>query len=266
MSSQSLLLYFATWLLLALTPGPAVICVMSQAARYGWQAGFRGILGIQLGNFVFFLCIAFGLIALLSTATHAFVILQLAGAVYLLYLGLRIIISSLRPSADALQGFGLRAEHRNLVAQALFVQLTNPKALLFVSALLPQFLDPHRPMAPQLTILPKLHCHCRHGCLGIIRPSCSSWDARISALAIVEMGRIDVWRSADHVWHQASRMAQVSCGRDFWIFLHLPPTYHDHASLGLGLIRRWCRGGCANRLSVIAANTTASTTVEGPPP
>jgi homoserine/homoserine lactone efflux protein len=153
MSSQSLLLYFATWLLLALTPGPAAICVMSQAARYGWRAGFRGILGIQLGNFVFFLCIAFGLISLLSTATHAFVILQLAGAVYLLYLGLRIIISSLRPSAGALQGFGLRAEHRNLVAQALFVQLTNPKALLFVSALLPQFLDPHRPLAPQLAIL-----------------------------------------------------------------------------------------------------------------
>jgi homoserine/homoserine lactone efflux protein len=118
--------------------------VISQATRYGWRAGFRGVLGIQLGNFVFFLCIAFGLIALLSTATHAFVILQLAGAVYLLYLGLRIIITSLRSSADALQGFGLRAERRSLVAQALFVQLTNPKALLFVSALLPQFLDSHR--------------------------------------------------------------------------------------------------------------------------
>jgi threonine/homoserine/homoserine lactone efflux protein len=78
MSAQSLLLYFTTWLLLALTPGPAVICVISQATRYGWQAGFRGVLGIQLGNFVFFLCIAFGLIALLSTAMHAFVILQLA--------------------------------------------------------------------------------------------------------------------------------------------------------------------------------------------
>jgi homoserine/homoserine lactone efflux protein len=153
MSSQSLLAYFVTWFLVALTPGPAVICVMSQAARYGWQAGFRGVLGIQLGNLLFFLCIASGLLALLSTTAHAFFIVQFAGAVYLLYLGLRIIISSLRASADAFQGFGLGAERRNLVAQALFVQLTNPKALLFVSALLPQFLDSHRPMASQLAIL-----------------------------------------------------------------------------------------------------------------
>jgi homoserine/homoserine lactone efflux protein len=207
MSSQSLLLYFATWLLLALTPGPAVICVMSQATRYGWQAGFRGILGIQLGNFVFFLCIAFGLTALLATATHAFVILQLAGAVYLLYLGLRIIISSLRPSADALQGFGLGAERRKLVAQALFVQLTNPKALLFVSALLPQFLDPHRPMASQLAIL--LSCTvvidaavlgsyvllAHHGMRAIRHSQVSRWIECTFGAALILLGiRLLEWR------------------------------------------------------------------------
>ena len=207
MSSQSLLLYFATWLLLALTPGPAVICVISQATRYGWQAGFRGVLGIQLGNFVFFLCIAFGLIALLSTATHAFVILQLAGAVYLLYLGLRIIITSSRPSADALQGFRLRAERRSLVAQALFVQLTNPKALLFVSALLPQFLDSHRPMVPQLAIL--LSCTvivdtavlgsyvllAHHGTRSFRHSRLSRWVELIFGAALIVFGlRLLEWR------------------------------------------------------------------------
>jgi homoserine/homoserine lactone efflux protein len=207
MSSQSLLLYFVTWLLLAVTPGPAVICVMSQAARYGWQTGFRGILGIQLGNLVFFVCIAFGLIALLSTATHAFVILQLAGAVYLLYLGIRIIIFSLRPSANALQGLGLRAERRNLVMQALFVRLTNPKALLFVSALLPQFLDPHRPMAPQLAIL--LSCTvivdtavlasytllAHHGTRAIGHSRLSRWIELTFGAALVAFGiRLLEWR------------------------------------------------------------------------
>ena len=98
MSIESLLLYLLTWLLVALTPGPAVICVMSQTARYGLQAGFRGIAGIQIGNLIFFLCIAFGLVTLLSAITNAFVFLQIAGAAYLLYLGLRIIISSLRRS------------------------------------------------------------------------------------------------------------------------------------------------------------------------
>jgi threonine/homoserine/homoserine lactone efflux protein len=83
MSIQSLLLYFLSWLLVALTPGPAAMCVMSQAARYGLQAGFRGILGIQIGNLIFFLCAAFGLVALLATATDAFAILQFVGAGYL---------------------------------------------------------------------------------------------------------------------------------------------------------------------------------------
>jgi homoserine/homoserine lactone efflux protein len=207
MSSQSLLLYLVTWLLLAVTPGPAVICVMSQAARYGLQAGFRGVLGIQLGNLVFFLCIAFGLVALLSTATHAFVILQFAGAVYLLYLGLRIIISSLRPSVDALPRFGSQAERRNLVAQALFIQLTNPKALLFVSALLPQFLDPHRPMASQLAIL--LSCTvvidtavlglyallAHHGTRAIRHSRVSRWIECTFGAALIVLGiRLLEWR------------------------------------------------------------------------
>jgi threonine/homoserine/homoserine lactone efflux protein len=81
MRIESLLIYFFTWLLLALTPGPAVMCIMSQSARYGLQAGFRGILGIQIGNIVFFLCIAFGLAALLATATNAFAVLQIAGQI-----------------------------------------------------------------------------------------------------------------------------------------------------------------------------------------
>ena len=54
MRIESLLIYFFTWLLLALTPGPAVMCIMSQSARYGLQAGFRGILGIQLAISSFF--------------------------------------------------------------------------------------------------------------------------------------------------------------------------------------------------------------------
>lgn len=95
MNIESLLLYLLTWLLVALTPGPAVICVMSQAARYGTKAGFRGVVGIQIGNLIFFLCIAFGLVTLLAAVTNAFVALQIAGAAYLLYLGSRIIISSL---------------------------------------------------------------------------------------------------------------------------------------------------------------------------
>jgi homoserine/homoserine lactone efflux protein len=154
MSIESLLLYLLTWLLVALTPGPAVICVMSQTTRYGLQAGLCGIAGIQIGNLIFFLCIAFGLVTLLSAITNVFVLLQIAGAAYLLYLGLRIIISSLQRSpGETIPACRPAEKPGNLVGQAVFVQLTNPKALMFVSALVPQFLDPDRQLVLQMAIL-----------------------------------------------------------------------------------------------------------------
>ena len=154
MNIDSLLLYLVTWFLVALTPGPAVICVMSQAARYGLGAGFRGVVGIQLGNLVFFLGIAFGLVTLLTAATNAFAVLQIAGAAYLFYLGVRIIVSSLqRTSGETIPARWPAEKPGNLVVQAALVQLTNPKALMFVSALVPQFLDSERPLVLQIAIL-----------------------------------------------------------------------------------------------------------------
>ena len=154
MSVATLMLYGVTWLLVALTPGPAVMCVASQAARYGWRAACLGVLGVQLGNIALFVCIACGLVALLATATNALAILQFAGAGYLLYFGARIVCSSFRASSkDLLQSPGLPSCRRRLVLQALVIQVTNPKALLFVSALVPQFLDPNEHLQLQLTTL-----------------------------------------------------------------------------------------------------------------
>jgi homoserine/homoserine lactone efflux protein len=154
MNPKILLLYVATWLLVALMPGPAVMCSMAQATRYGFRSSIAGISGIQLGNVVFFTCIAFGLGTLLATATTAFTILRGVGAVYLLYLGARIILSTFRrPEMNVAKPALVPAARRNLFLQGLLVQLTNPKALLFVSALLPQFIDPRRAMRLQLVIL-----------------------------------------------------------------------------------------------------------------
>jgi homoserine/homoserine lactone efflux protein len=151
---ESLLLYLLTWLVIALTPGPAVICVMSQTAQWGIQAGLRGILGIQIGNVIFFLCIAFGLVTLLARASNALVVVQIAGAGYLLYLGLRLIISSLQRAPEEATSVRRRGQGSgNVVVQAVLVQLTNPKALMFVSALVPQFLDLERRMMVQMAIL-----------------------------------------------------------------------------------------------------------------
>jgi homoserine/homoserine lactone efflux protein len=154
MSIQTFLLYLATWSLVALTPGPAVMCSVAQSTRYGFRSSLAGIAGIQTGNVLFFVCIAFGLGALLATATMAFTVLRVTGAIYLFYLGTRIILSTFRrPVSKAAPAAGVLPPQRNLYLQGLLVQVTNPKALLFVSALLPQFIEPHRQVLPQLAIL-----------------------------------------------------------------------------------------------------------------
>jgi homoserine/homoserine lactone efflux protein len=154
MSAQIFLLYLATWSLVALTPGPAVMCSMAQSTRYGFRSSLAGICGIQFGNLLFFVAIALGLGALLATATTAFTILRIVGAIYLFYLGIRIILSTFRrtPSSTT-QPLLPPPVLRSLFMQGLLIQLTNPKALLFVSALLPQFIDPHRSATLQLAIL-----------------------------------------------------------------------------------------------------------------
>jgi len=130
------------------------MCTMTQASRYGFRSSLAGISGIQLGNVIFFTCNALGLGVLLATATTAFTVLRFVGAAYLIYLGAGIVLSTFRrsspkPAQPAVASRG----HDRLFLQGLLVQLTNPKALLFVSALLPQFIQPPRSMLLQLVIL-----------------------------------------------------------------------------------------------------------------
>lgn len=154
MNEQTFLLYLLTWTLVAVTPGPAVMCAVSQATRHGFRASLSGISGIQTGNLLFFVCIACGLAALLSEATTAFTIVRTVGAAYLVYLGVRIIVATMKPRE---QEHGKESAsppvRRSLFLQGLLIQVTNPKALLFVSALLPQFINPDRSIVPQLLIL-----------------------------------------------------------------------------------------------------------------
>jgi threonine/homoserine/homoserine lactone efflux protein len=152
MRLEVFLLYLATWSLLAVTPGPAVICATTQAARYGWRHALAGILGIQMGHVVFFGCTACGLAALLAAATSVFTVLRIAGAAYLIYLGLRMILSTLRARGDS-QSAPVPPARRSLLWQGFGIQVTNPKALLFMSAFLPQFIDPDRSLPLQLSVL-----------------------------------------------------------------------------------------------------------------
>jgi homoserine/homoserine lactone efflux protein len=152
MSPERFLLYLGTWFLVALTPGPAVMCAMSQSTRYGFRHALAGIAGIQLAHFVFFGCVGFGLAALLATATAAFTVLRVVGAAYLFYLGVSILVATLRPAATV-RVASPPPRRRSLFLQGFAIQITNPKALVFMSALLPQFIQPDHALALQLCIL-----------------------------------------------------------------------------------------------------------------
>lgn len=152
MNTHIFLLYFATWALVALTPGPAVMCAMTHATRYGFRHALVGIAGIQLGHFVFFGCVASGLAALLATASTAFTVIRIIGALYLVYLGIRIIATTVRTHTAEPAAAPPRAR-RSLLLQGFAIQVTNPKALLFMSALLPQFIQPEHALPTQLSVL-----------------------------------------------------------------------------------------------------------------
>lgn len=153
MTLTTFCLYLITWTLVALSPGPAAMCVMSQAARHGVRASFAGIIGIQTGSLMFFIGIAMGLASLLASATTAFTVLRWIGAAYLFYLGVCILNSTFRKVDTAEAKEAPAAASRRLFLQGLLIQLTNPKALLFFSALLPQFIDGTRSLGTQIALL-----------------------------------------------------------------------------------------------------------------
>ncbi len=152
MALDTFLLYLATWTLVALSPGPAVMFVMSQGARHGNRGAVAGTAGILFGHLVCFTLIAFGLAALLTRFSAAVDIIRIGGALYLMYLGVRMMMTKPhQPQAVVVNG--APPAHHGIALQGLAVQLTNPKNLLFVLALLPQFIAADRPLLPQLGIM-----------------------------------------------------------------------------------------------------------------
>ena len=144
-----LLLFAATELLLSLTPGPAVLLVVSQGIRRGFRSSTRGAAGILTGNAIYFALSAAGLGALLLASKRVFDILQIAGAAYLALLGLKMLIKPSRVETDVPEEVG----HAGSFVQGLVTQLSNPKAIIFFTALLPQFVDSTRAVAMQLIVL-----------------------------------------------------------------------------------------------------------------
>lgn len=146
------LFYVTADAVLCLTPGPAVLFVVSYALSRGWRASLAANAGILAGNAFYFLLSAVGLGAMLLVSYRVFTVTKYAGGLYLVYLGIQTIRGAgvgLRPDAAG-QGTG---GHWRAFARAFAVQIANPKALIFFIAFLPQFIDVRRAVWPQVTIL-----------------------------------------------------------------------------------------------------------------
>lgn len=147
MASYGLFLLLAT--LTILSPGPGVVLTLSNALRHGWTGALPGILGIALGAFVVAGISASSLGLVLAASTTAFTLLKYIGALYLLYLGVKMwrTQSFIPPLQDNQARPGRR------FVEALSIQLLNPKAGFFFLAVFPQFIQPQGDYYSQFFVL-----------------------------------------------------------------------------------------------------------------
>jgi threonine/homoserine/homoserine lactone efflux protein len=135
----SLAVFTVAALVLLLVPGPAVLYVVARSIHQGRRAGLASVLGIHVGTLVHIAAATVGLSAVVVSSAVAFTAVKIAGAVYLVGLGLWTLFSR-RPEADV--ALGGERNLRRAFAQGIVVNVLNPKTALFFLAFLPQFVDP----------------------------------------------------------------------------------------------------------------------------
>jgi threonine/homoserine/homoserine lactone efflux protein len=135
---------FATFvlasLILAITPGPAVVYIVTRTLADGRRAGLASVGGIALGNLGNAAVAAFGLAMVIAASAFAFLVVKWVGAAYLVYLGVQALRS--KPVAPAAESPHRAVAPARLFRDGFFVALLNPKTALFFAALLPQFVQP----------------------------------------------------------------------------------------------------------------------------
>lgn len=141
-------------ILIAITPGPGAAISMSLGMRYGYGSALVAILGLQTAIVVHLAIVAIGLGALLAASEMAFFVVKLAGAAYLIWLGVEKWRSSPVPIDRGL----VPMAKKGLFLQGVLVNLTNPKAIIFVGALVPQFVDPSAPQLTQYAVIAATLC------------------------------------------------------------------------------------------------------------
>ncbi|PAU89735.1 threonine transporter RhtB [Pseudomonas sp. WN033] len=152
MALETWLAFFVACWIISLSPGAGAIASMASGLQYGFSRGYWTALGLQLGLLVQIAIVAAGVGAVLATSALAFTLIKWFGVLYLLYLALR---QWQAPPAPVLDEQAPRPTGRplSLVLRGLLINVSNPKAVVFMLAVLPQFINPAQPLLPQYGVM-----------------------------------------------------------------------------------------------------------------
>lgn len=148
--SAALLRFVAAALVVLVIPGPGVLYVIARSVSQGQRAGLVSVLGLSIGACVHVAAATLGLSAILLTSATAFAVVKLLGAGYLIYLGVRTLLS--RNATTGIDASAPRALHR-LFTDGVLVSIFNPKIAVFFLAFLPQFVAPSRGPVPRQVLM-----------------------------------------------------------------------------------------------------------------
>ncbi|MGQ7816703.1 homoserine/homoserine lactone efflux protein [Metapseudomonas furukawaii] len=152
MALQTWLAFLVACWVISLSPGAGAIASMSSGLQYGFWRGYWNALGLQLGLALQIAIVAAGVGAILAASALAFSLIKWFGVGYLVYLAVkqwRALPSDLATD-DATRPIG---RPLSLVLRGFLVNFSNPKAIVFMLAVLPQFIDPHAPLVKQYLVM-----------------------------------------------------------------------------------------------------------------
>ncbi|HEX8786731.1 MAG TPA: LysE family transporter [Telluria sp.] len=151
---------FATWItfviagiLIAISPGSGAILSMSHGLAYGVKKASATVLGLQMGLILVLLIAGAGVGSLLLASELAFTVVKTVGALYLIWLGIGQMRSKAKASGVPTAGLAAHPTFGRRVLTGFLTNATNPKGIIFMVAVLPQFISKEAPVLPQLAIL-----------------------------------------------------------------------------------------------------------------
>jgi homoserine/homoserine lactone efflux protein len=148
MSLSAYFAFLAATIVLVIVPGPTVTLVIANSLRHGRRAGLLNVAGTQIALAVTVGVVLLGLASLIETMGAWFFWVRLAGAAYLIWLGVKLLTATGELAATT-----PRTPRGGFLLQGLAVGLSNPKTLLFFGAFFPQFMNPHASFTGQVLIM-----------------------------------------------------------------------------------------------------------------